>query len=96
MVQLIRSGALQYANANPVEEARLAWELAGDLMARREGGQPEEQPGVQEERTSLAVENDPQKVNERGNARSCNALCNAWTPRMGTMGWDTINPRVVH
>ena len=29
-VELIRSGALQYANAHPVEEARLACELAGD------------------------------------------------------------------
>ena len=55
MVNLIRSGGLQYANANPVEEARLAWELAGDLMARREGWQREEQPLVPEERASLAA-----------------------------------------
>ena len=62
MVHLIRSGALQYANANPVEEARLAWELAGDLMARREGGQPEEQPALAEERPSLAAREGPAEL----------------------------------
>ena len=68
MVELIRSGALQYANANPVEEARLAWELARDLMARREGGQREEQSAIPEERPSLAAEEGPPEV-ERARQR---------------------------
>ena len=37
MAQLIRSGVLRYANADLVEKARLASELAGELMAWREG-----------------------------------------------------------
>ena len=62
MVHLVRIGALQYANANPVEEARLAWELAGDLIARREVGQREEHPALPEERPSVAPGEGPPEM----------------------------------
>ena len=62
MVQLIRSGALRYANPDLVEEARLAGELAGDLIVGREGGQPEQQPVGSEERPSVAARQGPPQV----------------------------------
>ena len=62
MDQQKRSGTLQYPNAKPVDEPCLAWELAGDLMAGREGGQLEEQPVLREERPSLAAREGPPEV----------------------------------
>ena len=62
MARLIRGGVLRYANADTVEEARLAWELAGDLIAGRAGEQREEQPLVPEERPSLAAREGPPEV----------------------------------
>ena len=57
MLQLIRSGALQYAHANPVEDASLPWDLAGNIMANREVGHWEEHPnpGVRGKRPSRAA-----------------------------------------
>ena len=61
MLQLSSSGALQYADANPVEEARLAWVLAGNLMARR-CGQWEDNLVISNERPSLATGEGPPEV----------------------------------
>ena len=60
-VQLINGGALQYARASPLEEPKLAWELAGNLMASREIGQRDEPP-------SLAAREGPPEV-ERARQR---------------------------
>ena len=84
MLELITSGALQYAHANPVEEARLPWDLAGNIMASREGGQLEDHPNpaVPEERPSLSAREGPPEVERSRQRHSCKTICNAWTPRM--------------
>ena len=79
LLQLRSSGALQYAHANPVEEARLAWDLAGNIMASREVGQREDHPNpdVPEERPSLSAREGPLEVEPARHARSCKAICKA-------------------
>ena len=66
MAKLKRSAVLRYANADLVEEARMALELAGDFIAGREGMQPEQQPVVREDRHSLAArERGPEGERQR-------------------------------
>ena len=70
MLQLISSGALQDAHANPVQEVRLAWELAGNMLASQEVGQREDHPDplVPEERPSLEARVGPPEL-ERARQR---------------------------
>ena len=48
-----------------MEEARLAWELAGNIITSREAGQLQERPRAREERPSVAAREGPPAV-ERG------------------------------
>ena len=61
MIQLMSGEVLQYARANPVEEAKLGLELPGNIMASREIGDREERP-------SLAPREGPSQV-ERARQR---------------------------
>ena len=62
--QLISSGALQYSHADHGEEGRLAWDLAGNIMASREVRHREEHPNpvVSEERASIPAREGPPEV----------------------------------
>ena len=67
MIQLISGEVLQYTRANPVEEAKLGWELTGNIMVSREIGDREEHP-------SLAPREGPPQVERARQLRDLQSL----------------------
>ena len=83
MLQLIGGGALEYAHPAPIDQANVAWELAGQIMSGRTVGPREETCETQSryEGPSLPAREGPQMRNVPENVKVCDGLWKAWIPR---------------
>ena len=78
VTQLSTGGTLNYTHVNPFSEAKLAWNLAGNLMAIRAARQGKDTHSIatREEDPRLASTDVPREWNGLENVRSCNVICN--------------------